>query len=88
MKKNCILAQNCITWLFYLYNYRRSNLQNVSDILVMGGCLMLEWLVLLHWCERNEFGPLGITGLSMGGHVSEHFKQFIYNFQIYEITSW
>lgn len=36
----------------------------------MGGCLILENLVLFHWCERNGFGPLGISGLSMGGHVS------------------
>ncbi|XP_054733441.1 protein ABHD18 [Anastrepha obliqua] len=48
----------------------RSNLQNVSDIFVMGGCLILECLVLLHWCERNGLGPLGITGLSMGGHMA------------------
>lgn len=48
----------------------RSNLHNVSDIFVMGGCLVLESIVLLHWCERNGFGPLGITGLSMGGHMA------------------
>ncbi|XP_067645874.1 protein ABHD18 isoform X2 [Eurosta solidaginis] len=48
----------------------RSNLQNVSDIFVMGGCLILECLVLLHWCERNGLGPMGITGLSMGGHMA------------------
>lgn len=53
-------------------SYRRSNLNNVSDIFVMGGCLILENLVLFHWCERNGFGPLGISGLSMGGHVSIH----------------
>ncbi|XP_065363527.1 protein ABHD18 [Calliphora vicina] len=51
-------------------NQVRSNLHNVSDIFVMGGCLILECLVLLHWCERNGFGPLGITGLSMGGHMA------------------
>nr|CAD7443852.1 unnamed protein product [Timema bartmani] len=48
----------------------RSNLHNVSDIFVMGGCLMLESLVLFHWCERNGYGPLGITGMSMGGHMA------------------
>ncbi|XP_055378443.1 protein ABHD18 isoform X2 [Condylostylus longicornis] len=48
----------------------RSNLHNVSDIFVMGGCLILESLVLLHWCEKNSFGPLGVTGLSMGGHMA------------------
>lgn len=36
----------------------------------MGGCLILESIVLFHWCERNGLGPLGITGVSMGGHVS------------------
>ncbi|ETN58789.1 hypothetical protein AND_009626 [Anopheles darlingi] len=49
---------------------RASSLQNVSDIFVMGGCLVLESLVLLNWCERNGLGPLGITGLSMGGHMA------------------
>lgn len=34
----------------------------------MGGCLVLENLVLLHLCERMGLGPLGVTGLSMGGH--------------------
>lgn len=48
----------------------RSILHNVSDIFVMGGCLMLEALVLFHWCEREGFGPLGVTGLSMGGHMA------------------
>uniref|UniRef100_A0A0K8TRX4 Protein ABHD18 n=1 Tax=Tabanus bromius TaxID=304241 RepID=A0A0K8TRX4_TABBR len=48
----------------------RSNLHNVSDIFVMGGCLILESLVLLKWCEKMGFGPLGITGLSMGGHMA------------------
>lgn len=48
----------------------RSNLHNVSDIFVMGGCLILESLVLFHWCEKSGFGPLGITGISMGGHMA------------------
>lgn len=42
----------------------------MSDIFVMGGCLMLESIVLFNWCEQQGFGPLGVTGLSMGGHVS------------------
>lgn len=54
---------------------RRSCLQNVSDIIVMGGCLMLESLVLFHFCERNGLGPLGVSGLSMGGHVSGQFPK-------------
>ncbi|XP_046453039.1 protein ABHD18-like [Daphnia pulex] len=47
-----------------------SCLHNVSDIFVMGGCLILESLVLFHWCERNGLGPLGVTGVSMGGHMA------------------
>lgn len=37
----------------------------------------MESIVLLNWCEQQGFGPLGLTGLSMGGHVcilSFHFK--------------
>lgn len=49
--------------------FRRSCLHNVSDIFVMGGCLILESMVLFHWCQRNGLGPLGVTGISMGGHV-------------------
>lgn len=48
----------------------RSSLHNVTDIFVMGGCLILESLALFHWCERSGFGPLGISGLSMGGHMA------------------
>lgn len=29
----------------------------------------MESIVLLNWCEQQGFGPLGLTGLSMGGHV-------------------
>ena len=31
---------------------------------------MLESSVLLHWCEREGYGPLCLTGISMGGYVS------------------
>ena len=58
-------SNNCLLLFF-----RRSSLHNVSDLFVMGGALVLESLALLHWCERQGLGPLGITGVSMGGHVS------------------
>lgn len=48
----------------------RSSLHNVSDLFVMGGALVLESLVLFHWCEQQGYGPLGITGISMGGHMA------------------
>lgn len=42
----------------------------MSDLFVMGGALVLESAALLHWLEREGYGPLGMTGISMGGHVS------------------
>ncbi|XP_066429857.1 protein ABHD18 isoform X1 [Eleutherodactylus coqui] len=48
----------------------RSSLKNVSDLFVMGGALVLESAALLHWLEREGYGPLGITGISMGGHMA------------------
>ncbi|XP_029917634.1 protein ABHD18 isoform X2 [Myripristis murdjan] len=58
------------------YGYRkpkdqlRSSLKNVSDLFVMGGALILESMVLLHWLEREGFWPLGMTGISMGGYMA------------------
>ncbi|KAK1903672.1 Protein ABHD18 [Dissostichus eleginoides] len=49
---------------------RRSSLKNVSDLLVMGGALILESTVLLRWLEREGYWPLGMTGISMGGYMA------------------
>ena len=49
---------------------KNSGLLHVNDLFVMGGCLILEALVLLHWLKRNGYGPLGLTGISMGGHMA------------------
>ncbi|XP_076842548.1 protein ABHD18 isoform X2 [Brachyhypopomus gauderio] len=48
----------------------RSSLKNVSDLFVMGGALVLESAALLHWLEREGYWPLGMTGISMGGHMA------------------
>lgn len=48
----------------------RSSVHYVSDIFVMGGCLILECLVLLNWCQQHGYGPLGVSGISMGGHMA------------------
>ncbi|CAK6979934.1 protein ABHD18 [Scomber scombrus] len=59
-----------------LHGYRkpkdqlRSSLKNVSDLLVMGGALILESTVLLRWLEREGYWPLGMTGISMGGYMA------------------
>lgn len=79
-------AVTSIILLFILLSYhnyqkfvlfRRSSLHNVSDLFVMGGALVLESLVLFHWCERHGYGPLGITGISMGGHVCIWWLHFV-----------
>jgi len=51
-------------------NQLRSSLLHVVDLFVMGAALILESVVLLNWCERQGYGPLGITGISMGGHMA------------------
>ena len=32
--------------------------------------LILECMVIMHWLEEKGLGPVGLTGYSMGGHVS------------------
>ena len=36
----------------------RSSLRNVSDLFVMGCCLMLESIVLADFCEKAGYGPV------------------------------
>lgn len=48
----------------------RSSLKYVSDLFVMGAALILETMVLLRWCERQGYGPLAVSGISMGGHMA------------------
>lgn len=48
---------------------KRSSLRNVSDVFIMGGCLILECIALLNWLmDEMKMGPVGVTGISMGGH--------------------
>eukprot|EP00053_Salpingoeca_punica_P016638 m.158103 g.158103 ORF g.158103 m.158103 type:complete len:412 (-) comp17010_c3_seq12:430-1665(-) len=47
-----------------------SRLNYLVDLFNMGVALAMECNVLLRWCEHNNFGPLGLTGLSLGGHMS------------------
>ena len=42
----------------------------MSDLFVMGLALILESMVLGKWLENMGMGPVGLTGLSMGGYVS------------------
>jgi len=51
-------------------NQVRSSLRFVVDLFIMGAALILESLVLLRWGDRQGYSPLGITGISMGGHMA------------------
>jgi hypothetical protein len=48
----------------------RSSLHHVSDLFVMGACLIMEAHVLLNWAERRGCWPLACHGISMGGHMA------------------
>uniref|UniRef100_A0A9J2P7A9 AB hydrolase-1 domain-containing protein n=2 Tax=Ascaris TaxID=6251 RepID=A0A9J2P7A9_ASCLU len=50
-------------------NQFRSSLNNVSDLFVMGGALMAECNFLLKWAKQMGYCPLGLCGVSMGGHM-------------------
>ncbi|XP_018305563.1 protein ABHD18 isoform X2 [Mycetomoellerius zeteki] len=65
-----ILLENPFYGLRKPDDQKRSSLHNVCDIFIMGGCLIMESIVLLNWCEQHGFGPLALTGLSMGGHMA------------------
>ena len=43
----------------------------------MGCALIVETSVLLNWCEQQGFGPLGVTGVSMGGHMASLAGTFV-----------
>lgn len=48
----------------------RSSLRNVTDMFVMGACLMLESIVLADYCEKCGYDPVVLHGISMGGHMA------------------
>ncbi|VDO60097.1 unnamed protein product [Heligmosomoides polygyrus] len=48
----------------------RSSLENVSDLFVMGGALISECNYMLSWAKSEGYGPLGISGVSMGGFMA------------------
>ncbi|KRY53203.1 Uncharacterized protein T03_3907 [Trichinella britovi] len=48
----------------------RSCLRYVTDLFVMGVCLIFESAVLLNWLIKKGNWPLGLTGISLGGHMA------------------
>lgn len=55
----------------------RSSLNYVVDLFVMGCALIAETSVLLNWCEYQDFGPLAVMGVSMGGHMASLAVTFV-----------
>ncbi|CAF3081116.1 unnamed protein product [Rotaria socialis] len=52
------------------HHQARSSLCYVTDLLIMGGALMLETMVLLYWCEKMKLTPPILHGFSLGGHMA------------------
>ena len=48
----------------------RSSLHYVSDLFLMGACIIMESQVLLKWAQEEGFGPLCCHGISMGGNMA------------------
>lgn len=55
----------------------RSSLNCVVDLFVMGCALIVETSVLLDWCEHQGYGPVAVTGVSMGGHMASLAATFV-----------
>lgn len=51
-------------------NQFRSSLNNVVDLFIMGGALMAECNYLLDWARNMGYSPVGLAGVSMGGHMA------------------
>lgn len=47
-----------------------SRLNAVSDLLLLGGVAVEEARALLSWLRAGGFSRLGVTGVSMGGHLA------------------
>jgi hypothetical protein len=48
----------------------RSSLSYVTDLYLMGKALILDTLVLLHWCQKMKLTPAILHGYSLGGHMA------------------
>lgn len=48
----------------------RSGLLQVKDLFIMGLSLVVEGYCLLQWLENEGYNGLGLTGISMGGHMA------------------
>lgn len=51
-----------------------SCLLNVQDLFLMGGCLILECLVLFNYLKRTGYGPLGDDSFRLSSNKFFIFK--------------
>jgi len=65
-----IILENPYYGLRKPHHQVRSSLFYVTDLLVMGGALMLETIALLHWCQKMKLTPPVLHGFSLGGHMA------------------
>ncbi|CAF1293025.1 unnamed protein product [Adineta steineri] len=58
------------------YGFRKPTLQSrsslfyVTDLYIMGKALILETILLLHWCQKMKLSPAILHGYSLGGHMA------------------
>ena len=76
---------------------RGDSLMHVSDIMVTGIAIVTEALSLIEYLKVNNhlgmFGPFGVTGISMGGHMAGltggvtnyNFTSFFLSFLFYPL---
>ncbi|KAK6038474.1 hypothetical protein COOONC_24024 [Cooperia oncophora] len=48
----------------------RSSLESVSDLFVMGAALISECTFLRSWAQSEGYGPMALSGVSMGGFMA------------------
>ncbi|CAF1444350.1 unnamed protein product, partial [Rotaria sordida] len=65
-----ILLENSYYGLRKPPDQSRSSLLYVTDLYIMGKALVLETLLLLHWCQKMKLTPAILHGFSLGEHMA------------------
>ncbi|CAF4219473.1 unnamed protein product, partial [Rotaria sordida] len=65
-----ILLENPYYGLRKPSDQSRSSLLYVTDLYITGEVLVLETLILLHWCQKMKLTPAILHGFSLGGYMA------------------
>ncbi|CAF4188523.1 unnamed protein product, partial [Rotaria sordida] len=65
-----ILLENSYYGLRKPPDQSRSSLLYVTNLYIMGEVLVLETLMLLHWCQKMKLTSAILHGFSLGGHMA------------------